>query len=143
MQVMPILAVHSIWARYEYHKLTSLILQKIVFCCLLHRRELVALRPEDFLPDDNRITIHNPETKISIQYVSAQDGYLRRRGSSSPHVPPFRLQPSRRPRAARDRVHVFLVAINAEVRFRSYFEDVAVDLPEGIRPYYVSKSLST
>ncbi len=84
--------------------------------------ELVALHPEHFLPGSAPLTICDPDPTVynSKQYVVAEDRCLREsRDPSSPRLPPFRHDSSTRRGIAQ--LNVFLVIINAEIKFRRYF----------------------
>ncbi|KAF8809017.1 hypothetical protein BYT27DRAFT_7284830 [Phlegmacium glaucopus] len=90
--------------------------------------ELVALHPEHFLPLGNMLTVYNPSTAIYKHYVVATDRYLRESPHpSSPHLPAFHhVSEDREPALC---LNVFLVIINAEIKFHRYFNMVQPTLP--------------
>jgi hypothetical protein len=97
--------------------------------------ELVALHPENFLPNGSPLVIYDPATQGYKCYVVAQDRCLRE--AVDPNSQPF---PAFHHRAARGRdqhPNVFLVSLNAEVKFRHYLEVVRtwpppIPLPDAI-----------
>ncbi|KIM84707.1 hypothetical protein PILCRDRAFT_393899 [Piloderma croceum F 1598] len=90
--------------------------------------ELVALHPEHFLPLGNMLTVYDPGTAIYKHYVVATDRYIRESPHpSSPRLPAFHhVSEDRDPM---DRLNVFLVIINAEIKFRRYFAMVQPTTP--------------
>ncbi|KAF8220871.1 hypothetical protein L208DRAFT_1416005 [Tricholoma matsutake] len=88
--------------------------------------ELVAIYPEHFLPGGATLTVRNRYLRTSASYVASRDHRLRLSSDpNSPRLPPFRHEHQTRP--TRNRVNVFLVAINAELKFRRYFEEVLLN----------------
>lgn len=80
--------------------------------------ELVALHPEHFLPDKTILTIYNRATAGYTNYVAANDRHIRQSANTnSPRLPPFR-------HITMDRTapNIFLVILNAEIKFKRYFE---------------------
>ena len=76
--------------------------------------------PEHFLPHGAGLPIYNPATGTWKTYVASRDRRLRESAEpDSARLPPFRHPRSRLHR--RD-VNIFLVAINADIKFRRYFE---------------------
>jgi len=83
----------------------------------------VALHPEHFLPRGSMLTVYDPSTEIYKHYVAARDRRLRESPDpSSPRLPSFHHVSEDRDPV--DRLNVFLVVINAEIKFRRYFEMV-------------------
>lgn len=79
------------------------------------------LHPEYFLPNGTLLTIYNPEERSRKDYLAAQDQCLRGGyDPTSPRLPPFRHNQSQR--SAVECLNVFLVILNAEIKFRRYFE---------------------
>ena len=90
--------------------------------------ELVALHPEHFLPHGNMLTIYDPSTATYKHYVTATDRRLRESPDpSSPRLPPFHHVSE--DRHFGKRLNVFLVVMNAEIKFRRYFEIVPPTTP--------------
>lgn len=83
--------------------------------------ELVALHPEHFIPGGSPLTVYDATTSTYKNYVAASDQCLREsHDPSSPRFPTFRHHsPSR---DYPKNLNVFLVIINAEIKFRRYFE---------------------
>ncbi len=92
--------------------------------------EFVALHPEHYLPGSSTLTICDPDPTVynSKQYVVAEDRRLREsRNPSSPRLPPFRHDFNSREIDLQ--LNVFLVVINAEIKFRRYFRMPAPSTP--------------
>src|SRR5260370_29635874 len=82
--------------------------------------ELIALHPEHFLPPGNMLAVCDPTTKICKAYVVARDRVLRESSDpSSPRFPPFHHVTESR--SVPNHLNVFLIALNAEIKFRRYF----------------------
>ena len=81
----------------------------------------MALHPEHFLPLGNMLTVYDAGTATYKHYVAASDRYLRESPHpSSPRLPAFHhVSEDREP--TYHRLNVFLVIINAEIKFRRYF----------------------
>jgi hypothetical protein len=83
--------------------------------------ELIALRPEHFLVNA-ALTVYRPGQGAPINYVAAQDRRLRETvDPNSPRMPPFRQTSIRTPEYKR--LNVFLIALNADIKFRRYFNE--------------------
>ncbi len=81
--------------------------------------ELIALHPEHFLPPGNVLVVYSTTFDIKT-YVVARDRVLRESSEpSSPRFPPFRHVTQSRNDF--NRLNVFLVALNADIKFRRYF----------------------
>jgi len=81
----------------------------------------LALHPEHFLPYGSTLTVHDPNTAIHKHYVAATDRCLRESPDpNGPRLPAFHHVSEERD--ALNRLNVFLVIINAEIKFRRYFE---------------------
>jgi len=92
----------------------------------------VALHPEHFLPAGSMLTVYDPEARIHKNYVPARDRCLRETSEpSSPRLPAFHHKLDRQ--CVSDRLNVFLVAINAEIKFRRYLQK-KLDPPEKTLP---------
>jgi hypothetical protein len=88
----------------------------------------VALHPEHFLPRGSILTVYDPSTAIYKHYVAATDRHLRESpDTSSPRLPAFHHVSEDRDPV--DRLNVFLVVINAEIKFHRYFEMVQPTTP--------------
>jgi hypothetical protein len=88
----------------------------------------VALHPEYFLPHGSMLTIYDPSTSNHKHYVAARDQRLRESPDpSSRPLPPF--QHVSEDRVPGNRLNIFLVIINAEIKFRRYFEMVQPTTP--------------
>jgi hypothetical protein len=73
------------------------------------------------------MTIYDPDQGSHKQYVVAPDRTLRESEDlNSPRLPTFRHTSRRRPFA---RLNVFLVILNAEIKFRRYFEMIRSSPP--------------
>jgi hypothetical protein len=81
----------------------------------------VALHPEHFLPLGSMLTVYDVGTATYKHYVAASDRCLRESPHpSSPRLPAFHhVSEDREP--IYHRLNVFLVIINAEIKFRRYF----------------------
>lgn len=98
--------------------------------------ELVALHPEHFLPFDNVLLVYDPVTRTRKTYVAARDRVLRESPEpNSTPLPPFRHIGKEREQP--NHLNVFLVALNAEIKFRRYFEMVRHDPPTVPLPDHV------
>lgn len=83
----------------------------------------MALHPEHFLPYGSMLTVYDPSTAIYKHYVAARDRCLRESPDPrSPRLPSFHHVSE--DRGPIDRLNVFLIVINAEIKFRRYFEMV-------------------
>ncbi|KAF8899777.1 hypothetical protein CPB84DRAFT_1680960 [Gymnopilus junonius] len=88
--------------------------------------ELVALHPEHFLPCGAILPIFDPMTGTHKYYVPSRDRRLRESiNPNSTPLPPFRHVF----RHELLNVNIFLVAINAEIKFRRYFKMIAYHPP--------------
>jgi hypothetical protein len=82
------------------------------------------------------LTIYDPNTETHKHYVASSDRRLRESTDpNSPHLPPFRHHSPHRGKF--DVVNIFLVALNAEIKFRRYFRMIqrlppATPLPNDI-----------
>ena len=95
--------------------------------------ELVVLHPEHFLPGI-ALTIYSSHDGTRRDYVAARDRCLwETLDPSSARMPPFRIRQTFT-WAESQRVNVFLVTLNAEIKFRRYFDlDPPADpLPEDV-----------
>ncbi|KAH9961705.1 hypothetical protein BGW80DRAFT_1357980 [Lactifluus volemus] len=89
--------------------------------------ELVALHPEHFLPN-SPLVVYDPVTQGHKLYVVAQDRCLRE--STDPNSNPFPPFHHRAKARGRDlHPNVFLVALNAEIKFRRYLKMVRASAP--------------
>jgi hypothetical protein len=83
--------------------------------------ELVVLHPGHFLPDGSSFALYDRTTQTTKSYVVASDHRLREsRDPQSPPFPPF--HPSFQGRNAATSLNIFLVILNADIKFRRYFE---------------------
>ncbi|KIL65244.1 hypothetical protein M378DRAFT_534927 [Amanita muscaria Koide BX008] len=84
--------------------------------------ELVVLHPEHLLPGGGVLTIYNRANNTYKQYVVSDDRCLRESvDPNSARLPPFRHDTQQRDGAGLVRgVNIFLVALNAEIKFRRY-----------------------
>jgi hypothetical protein len=83
--------------------------------------ELVALHPEHFLPNGSPLVVYDPVTQGHKLYVVARDRCLRQ--SVDPNSDPF--PPFHHHAKARGEYldpNVFLVALNADIKFRRYLK---------------------
>lgn len=81
----------------------------------------MVLHPEHLIPENQTLTVYGPGRKNPKHYVVAQDRHLRESlDLTSPSLPPFR--PDQGRRSELDRVNIFLVLLNAEMKFQRYFE---------------------
>jgi hypothetical protein len=84
--------------------------------------------PEHFLPVGSVLPVYDPATGTHKTYVPAKDRFLRESPDpSSPHLPAFRHTSENR--GAFSHLNVFLVALNAEIKFRRYLRKVRLDPP--------------
>jgi len=98
--------------------------------------ELVALHPEHFLPNGFPLTVYDHETGTYKNYVAARDRCLRETVDPSSHrLPPFRHRAVSREGSSKP--NVFLVALNAEIRFRRYLKMVEATPPPTPLPDHV------
>jgi hypothetical protein len=101
-------------------------------CIVNPEFELVALHLEHLLPGGTFLTVFDLEGNHR-DYFAAQDRYLcESQDPNSPRMPPFHHSLSTR--NANMRLNVFLVALNAEIKFQHYFRMVApsTPLPQGV-----------
>ncbi|KAF8801382.1 hypothetical protein BYT27DRAFT_7115088, partial [Phlegmacium glaucopus] len=95
--------------------------------------ELVSLHPEHFLPRGAVLPIYDPATRIYKNYVSSRDRRLRESiEPDSARLPPFRHVFQNRGETCD--VNIFLVAINAEIKFRRYFKMIQQHPPTTALP---------
>jgi hypothetical protein len=97
--------------------------------------ELVALHPEHFLPKGCPLLVYDHETRTYKNYVAARDRCLRETVDPSSHrLPPFR---HRAVSGASSKPDVYLVALNAEIKFRRYLKMVEATPPPTPLPDHV------
>ncbi|KAF5373473.1 hypothetical protein D9615_009468 [Tricholomella constricta] len=90
--------------------------------------ELIALHPEHFLPRGAVLTIYSPGDRSYKNYIAASDRSLRESPDpNSPRLPPFRHNTDDREVA--ERINIFLVILNADIKFRRYIEMIRRDPP--------------
>lgn len=90
--------------------------------------ELVALHPEHFLPCGSVLPIFHSMASAPTMYVSARDQCLRKSPSpDSPRLPTFRNVTKSRDGSMR--LNVFLVILNAEIRFHHYLHLISQNPP--------------
>ncbi|KAM6495239.1 hypothetical protein JOM56_009862 [Amanita muscaria] len=90
--------------------------------------ELVVLHPEHFLPGGGIFTVYDRANNGHKNYVVSNDRRLRESiDYNSPRLPSFSHDAQHR-KSNPSRVNVFLVAINADIKFRRYFR-MAEQLP--------------
>ncbi|KAF9512295.1 hypothetical protein BS47DRAFT_1372848 [Hydnum rufescens UP504] len=82
--------------------------------------ELVALHPEHFLPNGSLLTVYDPATATPKHYVPACDRCLRE--SCDPRSAPFPPFHHSMTRPCAFRSNVFLIILNAEIKFHRYFK---------------------
>ena len=82
------------------------------------------------------LTVYDPSTATYKHYVAATDRCLRESPDpSSPRLPPFHHVSEDRDQP--ERLNVFLVVMNAEIKFRRYFEMIRLYPPTTPLPAYV------
>ena len=82
------------------------------------------------------LTVHDPATGNHKNYVPAMDRCLRESvDPDSPRLPPFRHETEDRIRDSH--LNVFLVALNAEIKFSQYFEMIDSHPPKTPLPDWV------
>ena len=82
------------------------------------------------------LTVHDPATGSHKNYVPATDRCLRESvDPDSPRLPPFRHETE--DRIPDSHLNVFLVALNAEIKFREYFEMIGSHPPKISLPGWV------
>ncbi|KAF8645810.1 hypothetical protein AX16_007565 [Volvariella volvacea WC 439] len=101
--------------------------------------ELVVLHPEHFLPAGRQLTIYSTQTLSHKSYVVATDRKDRRLreypgDSSCPPLPPFTFNYTRDNQTA---PNPFLIILNAEIKFRRYRRQLAVNPPKDPLPPHV------
>ena len=99
-------------------------------CCRWPRFELVVLHPEHFLPQGAPLVVRDPATRSFKPYVVAEDRRLRESSDpESPALPLFSQDDLER------KMNVFLVVLNADIRFRRYLSQSPPpeNLPEDVR----------
>ena len=90
--------------------------------------ELIALHPEHFLPLGTPLTVYNPRDKSYKNYIVATDRSLRESPDPySPRLPPFRHNTDGR--GVAERINIFLIILNADIKFQRYFEMIRLDPP--------------
>jgi hypothetical protein len=95
--------------------------------------EFVVLHPEHFLPVGSVLPIYDPLAGTHKFYVPAEDQCLRESTqTNSPRLPAFRHTLEKRHQISH--VNVFLVAMNAEIKFRRYFEEIRLQPPKTSLP---------
>lgn len=88
--------------------------------------ELVALHPEHFLPCGSKLTLYDHSSSTSRDYVAASDRCIRESvDPTSPRFPPFHHFIKNR----QIQVNVFLVILNAQIKFRRYVEMIRLNPP--------------
>ncbi|KAK2464686.1 hypothetical protein APHAL10511_003262 [Amanita phalloides] len=98
--------------------------------------ELIALHPEHFLPGGSVLTVYNPGSGTCKHYVAANDRCLRESPEpNSTRLPPFHHNSDRGPVL---RINIFLVIINADFKFRRYFEMIMQNPPPIPLPDHVT-----
>jgi len=97
-------------------------------CFVNPQYELVALHPEHFLPNGCPLTVYDHGTGTYKNYVVAGDRCLRETVDPSSHrFPPFYHHAEAR--GVLFQPNVYLVALNAEIKFRRYLEMVEATPP--------------
>ncbi len=90
--------------------------------------ELVAIHPEHFLPCGSVLPIFHSESSTPTLYVSARDRRLRKSPlSDSPSLPTFCHVAERS--VTVERINVFLVILNAEIKFHRYLHMISRNPP--------------
>ncbi|KAH9992714.1 hypothetical protein BJV74DRAFT_877832 [Russula compacta] len=105
-------------------------------CFVNPQYELLALHPEHFLPNGSPLTVYDHATGEYKNYVAARDQCLRETvDPRSRRLPPFHHDAETR----EDFLHlnVYLVALNAEIKFRRYLEMVRARPPPTPLPDHV------
>jgi hypothetical protein len=90
--------------------------------------ELVAIHPEHFLPRGSVLPVFHSGTSTSTIYVSERDRCLRKSSEpDSPRLPTFcHVTESR---CWTDCLNVFLVILNAEIKFHRYLHMISENPP--------------
>lgn len=107
-------------------------------CYVNPQYELVALHPEHFLPNGSPLTVYDRATREYKNYVAARDRCLRETADPGSHrLPPFYHDTELREDDGYGHLNVYLVTLNAEIKFRRYLEMVnarppATPLPDHI-----------
>jgi len=85
---------------------------------------ILAIYPEHFLPFGSALPVYDPVVRTHRLYVAAQDRYLRQSLNQAAfhHTPQNRNED--------ERLNVFLVTLNAEIKFRRYLEKIRLDPPQ-------------
>jgi hypothetical protein len=105
-------------------------------CFVNSQYELVALHPEHFLPIGCPLTVYDHETGTYKNYVAARDRCLRETVDPSSHrLPSFYHRAVSR--GVYSKPNVYLVALNAEIKFRHYLKMVEATPPLTPLPDYV------
>ena len=105
-------------------------------CFVRPQYELVALHPEHFLPNGCPLTVYDHGTGTYKTYVAAGDRCLRETVDPSSH----RLPPFYHRAVSRDgflEPNVYLVTLNAEIKFRRYLKMVEATPPPTPLPDHV------
>ncbi|KAF9512297.1 hypothetical protein BS47DRAFT_1394419 [Hydnum rufescens UP504] len=89
--------------------------------------ELVTLHPEHFLPNGSLLTLYDLATTTPKHYIPTLDRRLRE--SSDPMSAPFPRFHHSNPHPHSFPLNVFLVVLNAEIKFRRYFTMIAASPP--------------
>jgi hypothetical protein len=90
--------------------------------------ELVAIHPEHFLPCHSILPVFHSGTSTHTIYVSAEDRRLRESPKpDSPPLPTFHHAPESR--SGFDCLNIFLVILNAEIKFHRYLRMISEDPP--------------
>ncbi|KAI0298910.1 hypothetical protein BC826DRAFT_997301 [Russula brevipes] len=98
--------------------------------------ELVALHPEHFVPKGGLLTVYDRETRTNKHYVPAGDRCLRETVDPSSHrLPPFYHRAVSREASLKP--NVYLVALNAELKFHHYLKTIEATPPPTPLPDHV------
>lgn len=88
--------------------------------------ELVALHPEHFLPYGNILSVFHSADSTPTNYVSARDQRLRMSSSPNSPLPAFHDITERS--STMERLNIFLVILNAEIKFHWYLHMISQTL---------------
>src|SRR5882757_5590258 len=90
--------------------------------------KLVTIHPEHFLPNGSVLPIYHSTDQHPTLYFSASDRQLRTSTSShSRRLPTF--HHNNELRNGNDRLNIFLVVLNAEIKFRRYLSMISQNPP--------------
>ena len=92
--------------------------------------ELVAMHPDHFLPCGNVLPVFHSTSSTPTTYLSTSDQCLHESSDpKSPCLPPFHHAPESHGKNHGMHVNVFLITLNAEIKFHQYLHMISQNPP--------------